>query len=405
MRSSIFVFGTDLLHEGCEAVLDNVRGRGGIEGVALSANYHHARDVFPHNPKYHVFRNEGDVAWFAPDRARYGSGLVPRQAAEAAGRDILDELCRIAGPRGIPVTAWTIFLHNSTLATEFPDCATRNVYGDPYLTDLCPANPRVRAYCSELASDICRYPVRRLLAESLHYRPLEHGAHHERYLIDLSGEARTLLSLCFCPHCREAGARAGIACDALAEGIRTALDRIFDDEPGAGEGPLLGPEDRERLAAYVDVRAQTVTSLVAEVRAATARAGVELCFVDHAGAMAHVMRGTSADDDVLLAARRLGIDPAAVAAVSDEFCVLGYTDTRGRLEAMLARYRALVGDSRSLTVGLRPLSPDCRDPGNLREKVAVARSFGAEGVDFYHYAMMPLPRLDWIRAALEEATP
>lgn len=402
MRSSVFVFGTDLLHEGYDTVLDNIRGRGGIEGVSLSANYHHARDVFPHNPKYHVFRNEGDVAWFAPERARYASGMVPRQAKEAAGRDVLRELCDRAGPRGIPVTAWTIFLHNSTLATDFPHCATRNVYGDPYLTDLCPANPRVRDYCRELAADIARYPVRRLLAESLHYRPLEHGAHHERYLVDLSGEARTLLSLCFCEHCRAAGERAGIACEDLASAIRTSLDGIWNDEPGAGEGPLLGSDAADSLSRYVDVRAEVVTSLVAEVREAIAPTGVEFCFVDHAGAMAHVMRGTSADDDVLVSARKLGIDPAAVAAVADEFCVLGYTDTPGRLEALLERYRQLVGADRRLALGLRPLSPDCRGAENLREKLGLARRAQVQGVDFYHYAMMPLPRLDWIRNALGE---
>jgi hypothetical protein len=402
MRSSVFVFGTDLVHEGHDAVLDNIRDRGGIEGVSFSANYHHARDVFPHNPKYHVFRNEGDVAWFSPERARYASGMVPRRAREAGARDLLGELCEQAGRRGVPVTAWTIFLHNSTLATEFPDCATRNVYGDPYLTDLCPANPRVRDYCRELASDIARYPVRRLLAESLHYRPLEHGAHHERYLVDLSGEARTLLSLCFCEHCRAAGERTGISCEALASAIRTSLDRIWNDEPHAGKGPLLGQEDAGSLSRYVEARANVVTSLVAEVREAISPTGVDFCFVDHAGAMPHVMRGTSADDDILVSARKLGIDPAAVAAVADEYCVLGYTDTPERLAAMLERYRQLVGSGPRLALGLRPLSPDCRDSENLRAKLDLARRVNVQGVDFYHYAMMPLPRLDWIRNALGE---
>jgi hypothetical protein len=402
MQSSIFVFGTDLLHEGYDAVLDNIRDRGGIEGVSLSANYHHARDVFPHNPKYHVFRNEGDVAWFKPERSRYASGMTPRRATEAGARDVLGELCEQAGRRGIPVTAWTIFLHNSRLATEFPDCTTRNVYGDPYLTDLCPANPRVRDCCRELASDIARYPVRRLLAESLHYRPLEHGAHHERYLIDLSGEARALLSLCFCEHCRAVGERAGIVCEDLASAIRTSLDRIWNDEPGANEEPLLGPDAADSLAKYVDARTEVVTSLVAEVREAIAPTGVEFCFVDHAGAMAHVMRGASADDDILISARKLGIDPVAIAAVADEYFVLGYTDTPERLETMLQRYRQLLGPDRRLALGLRPLSPDCRVPENLRAKLDIARRAKVQGVDFYHYAMMPLPRLDWIRNALGE---
>src|ERR1700757_2077964 len=138
LEASAFVFGTDLLGEGFDAVLGNLRERGGLDGVSLSATYHDARDVFPHNPRYHVHRHEGDVAWFAPQLRRYESGLVPRMARATDGADVLSELCTRANRRGMSVDAWTIFLHNSLLASEHPDCATRNVYGDPYLTDLCP---------------------------------------------------------------------------------------------------------------------------------------------------------------------------------------------------------------------------------------------------------------------------
>lgn len=401
MRSSIFVFGTDLLNEGYEAVLDNLQERGGVDGVALSATYHDARDVFAHNPKFHVYRNEGDVAWFAPEPSRYASGLMPRMAAAANGVDVLAELCARAGQRGMAVDAWTIFLHNSILATQLPDCATRNVYGDPYLTDLCPANPRVRAYCRELAADIARYPVRRLLAESLHYRPLEHGEHHERYLIQLPAEARTLLSLCFCQHCRAAGARAGVAVEALAAAARAALEPVWlGTLAPAHAAPLLSETGQAALAKYVEARTVVVASLVAEVREAMAPSGVELTFIDHAGTMSHVMHGTSADDEITLSSRKLGIDPVAVAAACDEFAVLGYVDTTERLQALLASYRKLLGAEARLSVALRPLLPDCQLEENFNAKVAAVRAAQPSSIEFYHYAMMPLNRLDWIRRAL-----
>ncbi|OGB00272.1 MAG: hypothetical protein A3E79_12430 [Burkholderiales bacterium RIFCSPHIGHO2_12_FULL_61_11] len=405
MRSSTFVFGTDLLGEGYDAVLDNLQQRGGLDGVALSATYHDARDVFPHNPKFHVYRNEGDVAWFAPEPHRYASGLMPRMAAAAGGVDVLSELCARAKRRGMAVDAWTIFLHNSVLATEHPDCATKNVYGDPYLTDLCPANPRVRAYCRELAGDIARYPVRRLLAESLHYRPLEHGEHHERYLIQLPAEARTLLSLCFCQHCRVAGERAGVAVEALAAAARAALEPVWlGTLAPAQAAPLLSETGRAALAKYVEARTVVVASLVAEVREAMAPAGVELTFIDHAGTMSHVMHGTSADDEVTLSSRKLGIDPVAVAAACDEFSVLGYVDTTQRLQALLASYRKLLGAEARLSVALRPLLPDCQLEENFNAKVAAARAAHPSSIEFYHYAMMPLNRLDWIRRALAGQT-
>lgn len=401
MQSTAFVFGTDLLGEGYDAVLDNLQHRGGMDGVALCATYHDARDVFPHNPKFHVYRHQGDIAWFNPDKSRYRSGLVPRKADAAGGVDLLSDLCQRAGRRGMAVDAWTIFLHNSVLATEHPDCATRNVYGDPYLSDLCPANPRVRAYCRELAADLSRYPVRRLLAESLHYRPLEHGEHHERYLIHLPAQARTLLSLCFCPHCREAGERCGVQVEGLASAVRNALEPIWQGQLSAGDSAPLLPADAEaELAGYVDARAAVVASLVAQVRDAMRPSAVQLSFIDHAGAMSHVMAGTSADDEVTASSRKLGIALPAVAAACDEICVLGYVDTRQRLQAQLASYARVLGPEAKFSVAMRPLAPDCRSEENLSEKVAAVLDSGATGIAFYHYAMMPLNRLDWIRQAL-----
>jgi hypothetical protein len=402
MRSSAFVFGTDLLDEGIDVVLDRLRERGGVDGISLSATYHDARDVFPHNPRRHVFRNEGDVAWFAPRPAHFASGLVPRMATAANGADVLADLCRQAQRRDMPVTAWTIFTHNSVLATAHPDCATRNVYGDPYLTDLCPANPRVRSYARELASDIAqRYPVQRLLAESLHYRPLEHGEHHERYLIPLPAEARSLMALCFCSHCHAAATQAGVAVDRLSTAVQLALQPVWEGSiTMPHDQPMLPDWARDELTHYIDVRTATVTSLIAEVREAVAANGVSLTFIDHGGTMAHVMQGTAADDEVTLSSRKLGIDPASAAAASDAYGVLGYVDTRERLEVMLASYRRVLGADTRLEVAMRPLLPDCQTAVNLAGKVDAVRAAGADAIDFYHYAMMPLNRLDWINCAL-----
>lgn len=402
MQASAFIFGTDWLDEGGDVVLDNLQRRGGLDGVAFSANYHDARDVFAHNPRRHVFRNEGDVAWFPVEPARYPSGLVARQAQAAGGADVLSDVCRQANARGMDVAAWTIFTHNSALATAHPDCATRNVYGDPYLTDLCPAHPRVRAYCCELAADVARRPVQQVLAESLHYRPLEHGEHHERYLIPLPLDARMLMSLCFCLHCRAAATRAGVDVEGLAREARAALQPAWDGLVRPGQA-MLGDQLRAAVEAYVDVRCATVTSLVNEVREALAPSGVPLTFIDHAGTMAHVMHGVTPEDDVLTASRRLGIDPPAVAAVADRYSVLGYQDSPQRLAAVLERYRAVLGDGARLALALRPLLPDCLDAGNLAEKIRLAQATGVEAMEFYHYAMMPLNRLDWIRQGLAAA--
>ena len=164
--------------------------------------------------------------------------------------------------------------------------------------------------------------------------------------------------------------------------------------------PPLPVAVQAELAGYVDARAAVVTSLVARVRDAMRPSGVQLSFIDHAGAMSHVMAGTSADDEVTASSRKLGLALPAVAAACDEICVLGYVDTRERLQTILASYARVLGPNAKFSVALRPLLPDCLSEENLGEKVAAVLDSPAAGVAFYHYAMMPLNRLDWIRRAL-----
>ena len=93
----------------------------------------------------------------------------------------------------------------------------------------------------------------------------------------------------------------------------------------------------------------------------------------------------------------------AVSTVTDELCVLGYQDTPERLAAVLARYRQALGPRAHLSVALRPLLPDCQNEANLLLKIRHAVEAGAQCLEFYHYAMMPLNRLDWIRNGLAAA--
>lgn len=207
----MFAFASDLRQEGMETVLDNVAERAGVGGVTLAAAYHDGRDIFPHTPVRRVYFLEGGALFFQPDAARYrGLKLQPRVSRMAVESDVLTDLCRRASARSMRVRAWTVFLHNYALGEAYPDCACRNAFGDPHLTDLCPANPDARAYVRALSGDIAAHGVAAVVAESLHYHGLEHGFHHERYFIDLGPLGRYLLGLCFCEHCMAAARGSGV---------------------------------------------------------------------------------------------------------------------------------------------------------------------------------------------------
>ncbi len=391
MQTSIFLFSTDVRDEGADIVLDNAQHRAGLGGVTVAAAYHEGRDVFPHNPVRKVRFLESGAIFFRPDPARWRDVRLQPPMSEAA--DALPELVVAAEPRGMSVHAWTVFLHNGALAEAFPDCAPQNAFGDPYLTELCPANPDVRAYARVLGAEVARLGVATIVAESLHYHSLEHGYSHERYFVPLGPRARYLLGLCFCPHCREAAAGAGVDGERLRRVVRDELESVFG---GAEEAPF---EVEGELVGYARAREEVVTSLAAEVAGAVRAEGAELAFMDLSGAVKGYATGRPSGEAAPAIAWQLGVDVAAVAEACGALEAIGYAYDAERLRLDLEAYRALAGDS-PLSVVLRPMPPDCDSPENLRQKVRLAEELGLARVDFYHYGFMRLDALDWIREAL-----
>jgi len=404
--TSAFAFASDLVDEGMAAVLDNIGGRAGLNGVTMAAAYHHGRDIFPHNPLRKVSFLEGGTVFFQPDPSRYaGAGLQPLVSRLAQQSDVLADLCREAARRTMLVRAWTVFLHNYALGEAHPECACRNAFGDAHLTDLCPSNPQVRAYVSALTSDIASKGVASVVAESLHFHGLEHGFHHERYFIELGAFGRFLLGLCFCDHCVAAAESRGVQARRLQAEARRELERRFA-RPPEPETPEL---DRAEVAAfcggelggYLETRAGTVASLVEEAAAAAAAGGAGFSFIDLSGAVKGYATGRPTGDAAPTIAWQFGIDVAAVAGACGQVEAIGYAADPGRLEFDLAAYRSVIGEQRRLSVILRPMAPDCDSPANLAQKLAVARDAGAIEVGFYHYGFMRLESLDLIRSALE----
>jgi hypothetical protein len=403
MDTSMLAFATDLYDEGLDTVLDNVQERAGVDGLTLAVAYHAARDLFPHNPVHKVRYLEGGAVFFRPDESRYeGLQLRPHVAELARAVDPLGDLCAAASERGMDVNAWMVFLHSDRLGFTHPECATQNAFGDRYLTDLCPSNPEVRAYARALASDVARYEISTILAESLHFHGLAHGYHHERYFEELGTVGTYLLGLCFCVHCLAAARRSGVDAEMVQHSVRNELERRF-----AGDGSDEGSEElaRDRLAAfggeqllgYLDARTETVTSLAAEVSAA---AGASLVFLDLSGAEKGFATGHPTGEAAPTIGWQVGIDASALAQECDAIEAIGYAADPDRVRLDLDAYRSLLAAAPRLGLMLRPMPPDCGSADNLAVKVALARERGLERLDFYHYGFCRLRSLDWIRQSL-----
>jgi hypothetical protein len=272
---------------------------------------------------------------------------------------------------------------------------------------LCPANPRVRDYCAALAEDIARYGCDTLIAEALHYLPLEHGFHHERYFIDIGPVDRMLLGLCFCEHCRTGAERRGVDVAGLHRAVRGRLDSALANS-GAYDGTLDTTEAIQSLWdgemwEYLAARCQSVTEIATLVQDALDGSGTELAVMDPSAAVNVPTVDGSRRDCVRDVSWRFGLDPAPLATVCDQIAILAYSPEPRDVTTDVDRYASAVGDDCGLRVGVSPMPPECSGEADLRAKLEGIAAAGIDSVDFYHYGFMRLETLDVVRAALGDA--
>jgi len=400
VRTALFCSAVDVADAGPAAVLDDALGRAGVDGLAVAASYHAARDLLPHarGPRLRAFPAG---LWIARDPAVWdGCPVQPARAGDALTEAAVAELVEQAGARGATVDGWAVFMH---VDGAEPGPGTHvTAFGDPLPEQLCPSRPAARAYAVALARAILRAGMGEVLAESLHHHGLEHGVHHERYLFEPGAVGRLLLGLCLCDDCVAGASAAGADGPALRDGVRALLQGMLDrGEPLAGEvetreqaAALLGGE----LGALLDAREAAVTSLVREVSEACREEGGALTVLDSSGAAKGYADGRPTGGPAADFGWRFGLDVAALAPHCTVEAI-AYARDPDRVALDLAAYRAAVGDGEIAAI-MRPFGSDCAGVDDLRAKVGLAREAGCRRLDLYHYGLMPLPVLDRIAAAL-----
>jgi hypothetical protein len=405
MRTSVIIFANDCVDEGYEHVVDTVKELARAEAVTMACNYHHSRDVLPHNPRRKILYMRGGV-FFRPDPARFADLKIKPDVVDfVAEDDPLERVVRTAERRGMTVRGWTNNMHSTVHASRHPECAVQNAFGDAYITTLCPANPDVRAYIRALNADLARYPLQALLAESVCFMPFDHGYHHERSMVPLAPAVKYLLSLCFCRYCREAAKHAGTAVDKLQAIVRREVDDALNGRACALDGV---PVEEDAIAAlaggemrgFLEARQHIVASLVAEL--AEAASPVPLHAMEWSGGLRAIGAGMQVGTPTGSCVSRAwqdGVDVTQIARPCQGLSVLGYVPDPQTLRVDICAYRALLPDHHTLSVALRPMWPDCNSVENLAAKLRILKELGAAWVDFYHYAFMPLSSLERIGKA------
>ncbi|MBU6536192.1 hypothetical protein [Streptomyces mayonensis] len=363
----------------------------GVAQVTLAAAYHSTRALTPRHPRHRVVTAEYAAVLYPPDAARWkGRDLRPYESGDWAPGDAYGEAAAALAEAGLEVHTWVVLAHNSRLGAEHPHTSVVNAYGDRYPWAPCIAQPATRSHLTGLAAEAAVRPgARGTELESLGWYGLAHlHAHDKTAGVALGDAGQYLMSLCFCPNCREGYGAHGLDPGELAAAVRTALEPVWrgtapSDGGWAGVGRLLGRAAADATRAWRDERARTLQeAAVAAVRAAAPDGFQVLMHADpvsyHCGANA-------------------GVDPAHVLSVVDGVTVpcTGGAD-------LLTPFAAQARPGTVLAANLTVVSGMGGSPRTLAADAARARALGATELRLYHAGLASDADLEAVRAGLAE---
>jgi len=382
---AIYAYAWDVADAGVQPFVAEAKALG-LNTVTFAGSYHAGKFIRPRGNSGKVYFPEDGTAYFRADPKRYAS-IKPLENSLLRRGDLLGELCA----SDIAVNAWMVLLHNSRLGAEHPASTVENAFGDRYVYSLCPSAPEVRGYAVALCTDVTdNYPVIGVSLETPGFLPYEHGFHHEFALISQNGWLDASLGLCFCQHCMRGARSEGIDAARLkrrvARDIAAYLESDIDFPDDMAEAFWCADIQDGELSAYLRFRCETVTSLVAEIRAAVRRDAT-------VAVIPSVARPTAG-------AWYEGTDLAALAVAADVIEACFYEPSVERIRADIFDVKRRVGSEKKLRGILRPAWPDLQSRADVVGAATALRDAGVADVAFYNYGHLRRANLAWIADAL-----
>ena len=368
----------------------------GFTGINLAMNYHGSRDFLLRQGPQLEYLKDG-FHYYLPIPDHYPQGaLVPHKEDHLGDDTLLKSVFSSADEMGFEVNAWAVYLHNSAIGFRHPDATVTNVYGNHFLSELCPSNPHVRGYVLGLSRDLCSRGIKTLGVESVRFHGLHHGEHHERFFLEMSPITEFLLSLCFCASCASRYDALNGDSDALKSKVKQALEVFMaDSDPWMGVklskeslAEILGRE----ILTYLLMRENSLTALYREIHSIAQEFLVKVKFFDSS---ALLDEASLTPLDVSWIA---GHDNEEMNKAVDIFQPALYRDSPEEIAKLAAHYRKEL--TAPLGASLSPMYPYNKSRDDLVAKVKSLRESGFVDLDFYLLDTMRPRDLTWIDAAL-----
>jgi hypothetical protein len=392
VKSNAFTLPYTFFREPAAKVITDLKSHG-LTGINLALNYHASRDFLLRQGPQLEYLSDG-FHYYKADKSNYESGAVtPSDFDQLPSNQLLENVLSEAQKQDFEVNAWAVYMHNSAIGMTHPESTVTNVFGNRFLSELCPVNKAVQGYAVGMTKDLASRGVKSIMAESLHFHGARHGEHHERFFMELSPVTEFLYSLCFCKDCK--GNFAGDA-DALADKIKSQLQIVFDDkDPWLGKvltKELLAEIVGTEILDYLTARESAVAELYQKVVSVAHDSGVKFKYEDQSPLL------DTNSSKTLDRSWELGIDNQKISKIVDTYEPLFYRTTSEGVAALANSY--LKDVSAPVSAILRPTFPDCTEEQNLIGKVKALRELGINEIDFYLLDTFRPRDLTWVKKAL-----
>lgn len=399
-ETSVLIYPWDVAQEGPQAIIDTLAEMG-VTRLQIATAYHSAEVITPRRTSAVVTVAQANTVHLPLPRKSFSDLSIPMSRIATEYPDLYPQLKAATDKAGIALSGWAIGFHNTSLASENPDCAIVSCFGDRFTHGLCPSNPRARTFAIELFGSISATGLfDRLLAESLSYLLYSHGHAHELWGARLDPNTRYLLSLCFCEHCLANGRKRGIDVEGLRKQVARELTRTWNADFRSGRVPDDGAEMTslhfvwQDLAEYTRMRMETVSTLVQEVCDQVHRHGVEL---DLSAAVWGRPAFTNWTE---------GVDVAESVRIADGFVLECYYPTAGEVARELDHAQAIhsrVGPEAATLTAALALWPSFH--GTRDDFLSKVRAISGSGIDrlaLYNYGTATQSTLAWVAEAVAE---